>query len=965
MFAIGSSEAHGMTRFSGGCTFVLASTLLGYFALPANYAQPALSAIALLAAAVVLVRAAVVHRTLVWVLLGASLAASGIGEATWAVYEAVGADPFPSAADGFYLAAYPALGLAMLLLVRRHVPGGDRATMIDASIVAVGASALAWVLLGVPYLDDGGSVLAISVALAYPLGDLLVLGFLCRLLLAGGGYPAWVRLFAVGMTAMLVADGAFLVMDVHDAYTSGHAIDAGWIVFYVLTAAAACHGSARKQGEDHAHAIPGSHPLRLGLLAVSVMMAPLVLLALVVRGGHTDAEILGIALVNVALLGLVLGRMALLLRERTQAERERAAQAAMLRSVISSNQSLVYIKDLDGRYLLINEAFENAFGVTGADLLGHTDDVIEHEYADVWREHDRRARHGTHSALEHRSAPDGERTYESTKFPLYDADGVLYATGGVSLDVTEYRRAASEIAEARDAALAAAAAKSAFLAAMSHEIRTPMNAVIGMTGLLMDTPLSPEQRGFVQTVRTSGDALLDIINNILDYSKIEVGELQIERHPFVLAEVVEDALDLVSAQAAAKGLTLVADVDPAAPQRVSGDVTRVRQVLVNLLANAVKFTEAGDVVVTVRAVPTEAGFRLDVAVADTGIGIPEEAIPRLFRPFTQLDDSTTRLYGGTGLGLVISSRLAEAMGGTLRVDSQPGAGSTFHFTALVGVCEGPTTVEPPLPAGRSVLVVEPHGPTRRVLRAHLEAWGLECAEATNATDALTQAAGRSWDLILLDHHCRAGATGLAAALRAATAGQATPLIALTGIGSQVAPEQAGHFAGTLSKPVRVRGLRDAVRRALGLDVRLPHQVQRVEASAAPRALRVLLVEDNVVNQMVGRLLVAKMGHVVDTVGNGEEAMTAVHARPYDVVLMDVQMPVMDGLEATRRIRAELPTERQPRILAMTASALVNDRDACTAAGMNGHLSKPVRAEELLAALTDIGAEYPPVPGTPG
>ena len=960
MFGIGSAETHGMTRFSAGCTLVLTGTLVGYFALPTAYASPALAILALLAAAVVLVRAVVVHHSLVWALLGVALAASGIGEATWAVYEAVGADPFPSAADAFYLAAYPALGLAMLLLVRRHVPGGDRATMIDASIVAVAASALAWVLLGVPYLDAGGSVLAISVALAYPLGDLLVLGFLCRLLLAGGGHLTWVRIFAGGMAAVLVADGAFLVLDVHGSYTSGHPIDAGWIVFYVLTAAAACHGSARKRTDDDAHTIPGSHPLRLSLLAVSVMMAPLVLLTLVVRGSHTGTEILGVAVVNVALLGLVLVRLALLLRERTHAERERAAQAAMLRSVISSSQSLVYIKDLEGRYLLINEAFEEAFGVGRADLLGHTDDLIEHEYAHVWREHDRRARQGTQRVLEHRSAPDGDRTYESTKFPLYDGNGVLYATGGVSLDVTDYRRAASEIAEARDAALAAAAAKSAFLAAMSHEIRTPMNAVIGMTGLLLDTPLSAEQQNFVQTVRTSGDALLDIINNILDYSKIEVGELRIERHPFVLAEVVEDALDLVSAQAAAKGLNLVADIDPAAPRRVSGDVTRVRQVLVNLLANAVKFTEAGDIVVTVSAEPIDGGFRLHGAVADTGIGISAEAITRLFRPFSQVDDSTTRVYGGTGLGLVISWRLAEAMGGTLRVDSHPGVGSTFHFTVLVGTCDGSTAGGPAMPAGRSVLLVESHDATRRVLRGHLEAWGLECSEATTATDALAQSTARSWDLIVLDHHCRVRGTGLAGALRAAGGGRATPLIALTGIGSKVAEEQAPFFADTLSKPVRVGALREAVERALGLSVRVPHQVPRAAARAASRSLRVLLVEDNVVNQMVARLLLTKMGHVVDTVGNGEEAVAAVHARPYDVVLMDVQMPVMDGLEATRRIRAELPSERQPRILAMTASALVNDRDACTAAGMDDHLSKPVRAEELQAALTSIETQVSPL-----
>jgi PAS domain S-box-containing protein len=944
-----------MTRFGARVACVVAGTLAGYFALPDNVAQSALAAIAVAAGVIALVRA-VLLRALVWGLLGAALLSSGLGEATWAVYEAAGADPFPSAADAFYLAAYPTLGLAILLLVRRHVPGGDRASMIDASIVAAGASALAWVVLGAPYLDQGGSVLEISVALAYPLGDLLVLGFLCRLLLAGGGYPQWVRIFAVAMVGMLVADAAFLFLDLRGAYEPGNPIDAGWIVFYLLGAAAACHHSAATQEEDAPKALPDSQALRLGLLAVSVMMAPLVLLGLVVRGNPTNAEIVGMAVVNVALLALVLLRVAMLLRERTGAERERAAQAAMLRSVIASSQSLVYIKDLDGRYVLVNEAFEEAFGLRGADLLGHTDDLIEHEQADVWRENDRRARRGAHSVVEHSTGPRGERTYESTKFPLYDKDGVLYATGGVSLDVTAYRRATSELVAARDEALAATAAKSAFLAAMSHEIRTPMNAVIGMTGLLMDTPLTEEQRDFLQTVRTSGDALLDIINNILDYSKIEVGELQIEHHPFLLAEVVEDSLDLVSAQAAAKGLILVADVSPTAPRRVNGDVTRVRQVLVNLLSNAVKFTEAGQITVTVDAKPAGDGFLLQASVADTGIGIPADAIPRLFRAFTQVDESTTRVYGGTGLGLVISLRLAAAMGGSLEVESEAGVGSTFHFTALVEACAGPTDALPPFPGTHSVLLVEPNDAIRRVLRNHLEAWGMHCGEARTAVDALAQGAARSWDLVLLDHHLRVDGSLLAAALRAVLGADAPPLVALTGIGSKVASMQSEYFADSLSKPVRVGALRASVGRALGLEVQLPHQFPRAEPVTAPRILRILLVEDNVVNQKVARLLLTKMGHVVDTVGNGQEALAAVHARPYDVVLMDVQMPVMDGLEATRRIRAELPPERQPRILAMTASALVNDRDACTAAGMNAHLSKPVRAEELMAVLLDSGAD---------
>ncbi len=371
---------------------------------------------------------------------------------------------------------------------------------------------------------------------------------------------------------------------------------------------------------------------------------------------------------------------------RRAAEAERDAHATMLREVIANSQSLIYVKDLDGRYLLANEAFERAMGVDEPQILGHTDADLDPEAAPSWQAADRKARTGAHRIEEFGNGADGQRTYDSTKFPLYDATGELYATCGISLDVTEERRAAQAMADARDAALAAAAAKSSFLATMSHEIRTPMNAVVGMTGLLLDTDLDPAQREFAETVRSSGDALLDIINDILDYSKIEAGELQIEETPFDLVEAVEAAVDLVTPAAAAKNLDLVSHVDPEAPARVVGDVTRFRQVLVNLLSNAVKFTEAGEVLVTVRCAGTEDDLTLDVQVADTGIGIPPEAVDRLFNPFTQVDASTTRVYGGTGLGLAICSRLVEAMGGYLTVTSQPGRGSEFRFSARVRAC---------------------------------------------------------------------------------------------------------------------------------------------------------------------------------------------------------------------------------------------------------------------------------------
>ncbi len=359
---------------------------------------------------------------------------------------------------------------------------------------------------------------------------------------------------------------------------------------------------------------------------------------------------------------------------RAEAERERDAHAAMVKSVIANSQSLIYIKDLEGRYLLANAAFERAFGVSEADVLGQTDAYLDPELAPVWRDNDLRAQRESYTLDEWSEAPDGRHVYESVKFPLFDAAGRLYATCGVSLDVTASRQAAKAMADAHDAALAAAASKATFLATMSHEIRTPMNAVIGMTGLLLDTDLDSEQRDFTETVRSSGEALLTIINDILDFSKIESGELELEAVTFELREAVESALALVALPASDKGLELVAQLDEDCPELVVGDQTRFRQVLVNLLSNAVKFTPSGEVVVTVSSEqaaeqgqpPAGRGqgqVRLRVSVCDTGIGISPQATDRLFRSFSQVDASTTRVYGGAGLGLAISRRLVEAMGG--------------------------------------------------------------------------------------------------------------------------------------------------------------------------------------------------------------------------------------------------------------------------------------------------------------
>ena len=535
-------------------------------------------------------------------------------------------------------------------------------------------------------------------------------------------------------------------------------------------------------------------------------------------------------------------------------------------------------------------------------------------------------------------------------------------------DISDRVTFQAELEAARDASMQASRHKSEFLATMSHEIRTPMNAVIGMTGLLLDTTLDEEQREFTETVRDSGEALLAVINDILDFSKIEAGEVDLEVHPFELRECVESALALVAFTAGAKGLELVADLDEHCPELVTGDVTRFRQVMVNLLSNAVKFTERGEVVVTVRSErlddARDGAVRLTVGVRDTGVGIPADRTDRLFRPFSQVDSSTTRTHGGTGLGLVISRRLAEAMGGSLVVESEVGVGSTFTFDAVLATSSDrrlPTTAGAGELAGTTVLIVDDNATNRRVLEVVLSSWGMSCTQvATPAAALALLAAGRQFDVAVLDMHMpEMDGQQLARAMRGLPTGRDVPLILLTSLQSRPALADRSLFAATLTKPARSSVLCERLlevlvpSRAAMLAVETAGGTRAGDGPAVASTLRVLLAEDNPVNQKVAQLVLAKLGYRVDSVSNGLEALLAVRSGGYDVVLMDVQMPVLDGIEATRAIRAEVAPDHQPHIIAMTASALIEDEAACREAGMDSYLTKPIRPHELGEALARV------------
>jgi PAS domain S-box-containing protein len=669
---------------------------------------------------------------------------------------------------------------------------------------------------------------------------------------------------------------------------------------------------------------------------------------------------------------------------------------------------LVYFKDRQGRFVSVSHSLARILGHSAEEMIGKTifeflDEEQSHAIHDLQLELMRKDE-PLIGELMQRTWPDGRiNWYVGHHIPLRNARGKVIGIYGMSRDVTaskitEMALAASteELKEANarleaanadlraeklradqmtEAALAASHAKSQFVANMSHEIRTPMNGVIGMTDLLFDTPLDPIQRKYAESIRDSAAALLTVINDVLDFSKVEAGKLELEEIEMNLGETVEDVARLISIQADAKGLEVTANIDTALPEALRGDPARVRQILLNLCANAVKFTASGEIAIEVSVLETdEQGTSVRIAVRDTGIGIAEDRLHMLFEPFTQVDASTTRRFGGTGLGLSIVKRFAELMGGSTGVESQKGVGSTFWFTARFGVASGARRTRPRgLKAlhGQSALIVDDNETNRRVLSAQLKGCGLEPACAPSAHEALrmmrrAHKSGHPFQVALIDHQMP-GCDGaqLGRLINADLDLKSTRLVLLTSSGQHHERQTVAElgFAGYLLKPVIQRDLIDVLPLVLAGAAKDWHTGtlpiitrQQLQELRGRDKRRILVAEDNAVNRMVACRLLQKMGYRVDIVNDGRQAVAAWKSGRYDLIVMDCQMPELNGYEAAmeiRRLEADGPDKRHIPIIALTAHAMPGAERECKAAGMDAYLSKPIDRARLESYLDDL------------
>lgn len=670
--------------------------------------------------------------------------------------------------------------------------------------------------------------------------------------------------------------------------------------------------------------------------------------------------------------------------ERKRIEQRLKESILFQNAILNGADYSIISTSTDGTILSFNSAAQRLLGYTPEEVVGKVTPAILHDPQEVIRraeslslELGRKIEPGFEVFVAKPKmgiTEELEWTYlrkDRSRFPvllsvtaLRDSTGEISGFMGIASDITERVRTRRELELAKEAAESATRAKSQFLAMMSHEIRTPMNGVIGMTELLGGTELTPQQQEYLDTIKRSGESLLTIINDILDFSKFESGTVELERRPFDPRTCIEESFDVVAQKALQKNLDLLYLVDPQIPPYLIGDENRLRQVLINLVGNAIKFTEKGEIVIQVQ-VQEQTGetITLHYSIKDTGIGIPPDRIERLFKPFSQVDSSTTRKYGGTGLGLAICARLAEAMGGTIWVESTPGKGSVFHFTIKAGT----TPAETALPrmylkgnndelAGKRVLIVDDNATNIHILTLQCQQWGLFARGTDSPGTALEWIRkGDPFDIGILDQNME-GMNGfmLAENIRKFRTEEALPLLLLSS-STELPPGNDARrlFSAIVTKPVKQSQLFNLVTSALGgtpaqptKPLRQSGQIPHVESPG----LEILVAEDNEVNQQLMRHVLKQLGYVPKIVPNGLEAIQALEARRFDVVLMDVQMPVMDGLEATRKIVERWKKPERPAIIALTADAMQGDRDKCLEAGMDDYLTKPIHLDKLRETL---------------
>ncbi|MFA6545612.1 MAG: PAS domain S-box protein, partial [Limisphaerales bacterium] len=672
--------------------------------------------------------------------------------------------------------------------------------------------------------------------------------------------------------------------------------------------------------------------------------------------------------------------------ERKRMEEQLAFERDLLRALLDNVPDRIYFKDTEARFLQCSMAMARRLGLKdAADVMGKTDyDFYPTELANGYYAEEQEillTGAAIINKVECQVAQDGAEIWASvTKVPLRNRGGFITGIIGISRDITEIKLAERELQRARDAALESTRLKSQFLAAMSHEIRTPMNGVVGMIELLLDTELAPQQREFAETVHSSAYALLHIINDILDFSKIEAGKLTLETTDFDLREIIERSTELLAHRAQAKSLEIVSWIVADVPAHLRGDPVRFQQILVNLIGNAVKFTERGEVVLRVfKESETDTSVSLKFSVEDTGIGIAPDVQAKIFQAFTQADGSTTRKYGGTGLGLSISRQLVELMGGKIELRSTLGEGSVFSFAVTFEKQPGQNAREASSSrfAGARLLIVTGNAHLRHALASQANYLGMSCAGVRDGDEALRAlrdavAGVTPFDVAILDIKL-AGADGLTLAqtIKGEAGISGTKLVLLTPLGQRLDLEimRLAGLSGSLLKPVRLSRMEECLLRVLthdGHTITLPSPAETtfLHRDKVPpgeiHPLRILLVEDNSVNQRVALLQLKKLGYNPDTALNGEQAVNAVQTKTYDVVLMDCHMPVLDGYAATRRIRDWEMQTASPRlrILAMTADAGRGDAEQCFAVGMDDFITKPVHLPELSAALERVNAAGP-------